>query len=111
MTHLDDHDVSPRLLSSLCLSIVFERLRGAFGEEAVYEMYPKILKRLDDSHDEVRMAICVTLQMFLRCAPKHCYSSTSVEYMLDQLLIHLDDPDPNMQVISTDFTAVIIHDG
>ena len=96
-SHLDDHDTSPRHIGCLCLTVIFERLKGAFGDQAIHEMYPKLLKRLDDSSDAVRLAICGTLQSFLLSAPKSCYSGTTIDYMLDQLFIHLDDPDPTIQ--------------
>jgi len=51
---LDDADVSGRLLACLCLEILLERLKGAFGDDAVRELYPVFIKRLDDSSDEVR---------------------------------------------------------
>jgi len=97
VSHLDDHDTSPRHIGCLCLTVIFERLKGAFGDQAIHEMYPKLLKRLDDSSDAVRLAICGTLQTFLLSAPKSCYSGTTLDYMLDQLFIHLDDPDPTIQ--------------
>jgi dynein assembly factor 5 len=96
-SHLDDHDTSPRHIGCLCLTVVFERLKGAFGDQAIHEMYPKLLKRLDDSSDAVRLAICGTLQSFLLSAPKSCFSGTTLDYTLDQLFIHLDDPDPTIQ--------------
>lgn len=77
--------------------MIFERLRGAFGEQSVREIYPKLVARLDDSSDSVRIAICGTLNMFLQCAPRPSYSGTTIDYTLDQLFIHLDDPDPAVQ--------------
>jgi dynein assembly factor 5 len=70
---LDDpySDVSPRHMSCICLSVVFERLRGSFGYQTLLEVYPVLLKRLDDSDDGVRIAICGTLTaFFLAAAPK-----------------------------------------
>lgn len=47
--------------------------RGAFGEQAVHDIYPKLLKRLDDSEDTIRISICSTLRSFLLCASPECY--------------------------------------
>lgn len=91
VSHLDDSDASPRTISCLCLAVIFNRLKGAFGEQAVHEMYPKLLKRLDDSSDSVRAAACGMLESFFQCAPPNCYSTTTLDYSLDQLFIHLDD--------------------
>lgn len=56
------------------------------------------MARLDDSNDQVRVAICGALMMFFQCgAHARCFSSTTVDYTLDQLFIHLDDPDPRIQ--------------
>lgn len=49
-------------------------IRGSFGEQSIFEMYPKLLKRLDDSNDAVRVAVCGTLEVFLQSATnKSCY--------------------------------------
>jgi hypothetical protein len=56
-------------------------LRGAFGEQAVHELYPKLLKRLDDSSDQVRLAACATIEMFLQCAPPKAYRYYDNTYM------------------------------
>ena len=54
--------------------------------------------RLDDSNDQVRVAICSALVMFFQCgAHPKCFSSTTIDYTLDQLFIHLDDPEPSIQ--------------
>ena len=49
---------------------MFERLRGAFGDQAIHDLYPKLLKRLDDSSDAVRSAICSTLDMFMQVSDR-----------------------------------------
>ena len=96
-SEMEDSDASSRHLSCLCLSIVFERLRGGFGEQAILDLYPRLLKRLDDSDDIIRMAVCDTFKPFMLCAPKEVYRGTMITYTLDQLFIHLDDPDPKIQ--------------
>eukprot|EP00597_Dinobryon_sp_UTEXLB2267_P018080 CAMPEP_0201114058 /NCGR_PEP_ID=MMETSP0812-20130820/78180_1 /ASSEMBLY_ACC=CAM_ASM_000668 /TAXON_ID=98059 /ORGANISM="Dinobryon sp., Strain UTEXLB2267" /LENGTH=977 /DNA_ID=CAMNT_0047377649 /DNA_START=1245 /DNA_END=4175 /DNA_ORIENTATION=+ len=97
VSNLDDMESTPRQIACLCLTVLFERLRGGFGDSAVREVYPKLIARLDDSNDAVRISVCGTLQMFLQCAHKSCFTGTVIDYMLDQLFIHLDDPDPNIQ--------------
>ena len=93
VSHLDDTELSPRLMSCYCLQILFTRLQNCFSDQAVHEIYPKLLKRLDDSNDEVRLAICKTLQAFFQSSPKEHFKGTLIDYSLDQLFIHLDDPD------------------
>jgi dynein assembly factor 5 len=98
VSNLDDFDATPRLMCCHSLRILFERLRGAFGDQAISETYPKLLKRLDDSSDDVREAICGTLVMFYQCAPSpKNYCNGGLDYSLDQLFVHLDDPTPTIQ--------------
>ena len=107
-SNLDDQESTPRQISCLCLTVLFDRLKGAFGDQALREIYPKLIARLDDSSDAVRLSICSTLNQFLQCSPiKEHYRGTMIDYILDQLFIHLDDPDLNIQnaVLSVIVTA------
>jgi hypothetical protein len=54
-TDLDDFDASTRELCCLSLGLMFEALPGALSEQPVHELYPSLLKRLDDSADPVRL--------------------------------------------------------
>jgi len=97
-SNLDDQESTPRQISALCLTTLFVRLKGAFGDQALREMYPKLIARLDDSSDAVRLSICGTLSAFLQCSPiKAHYKGTMIDYILDQLFIHLDDTDVSIQ--------------
>ena len=37
------------------------------------------------------------MEVFLKCAPAAHFSGTTLDYTLDQLFIHLDDPEPAIQ--------------
>ena len=109
----DTHsDVTPRSMACLCLTIIFDRLKGCFGEQSLREVYHPLLKRLDDSDDSVRIAVCSTLIAFFNCAPPSEFryfnlnffytslnynSSTVISYSSDQLFIHLDDSVADVQ--------------
>ena len=69
------------------MRIFFVACRGSFGDQAVHELYPKLLKRLDDSSDQVRVAVCATLEMFLQSAPKQCYRSVEMIAVIVMLKI------------------------
>lgn len=114
VSHLDDMDVSPRLMACLSLAVFFDRLGpqgcvGIWDELGLKEIYPKFLARLDDSHDEVRMAACQLLSSFVvsvcgkvsggnnQQRGGKLMSDTMVEYIIDQLFIHLDDMNQAMQ--------------
>ena len=55
----------------MCLSLdyMFRALPGALGNQPVAELYPSLLKRLDDSSDDVRYAVC---KAFKGPTPKGC---------------------------------------
>lgn len=98
-------------MSALSLAVVCHRLRGAFSEQAVREMYPKLVARLDDSSDEVRVAVCATLTAFLRAAERReHYSGTTIDYLLEQFFLHLDDVNPSVQeaVLGVIVTASLV---
>jgi hypothetical protein len=58
------------------------------------DLYPELLKRLDDSQDPVRIEACACLGgLFLRVGQEQrLLSTSSVAYILKSLLVHLDDP-------------------
>ena len=105
-SQMDDNETSVRHISALCLHVIFERLRGAFGYQAVSELYPMLIKRLDDSNDDVRIEACRALGAFMAAASAGAYAGTALDYTLDQLFIHLDDPDPNIQSVVYDVIRV-----
>ena len=96
-TDLDDYDASTRELVCLCLGRIFRALPGALSAQPVSELYPALLKRLDDSSDHVRFACLDAFEAFWRAAPLACFMGTTLEYSLDQLLVHLDDANPTVQ--------------
>jgi hypothetical protein len=63
------------------------------------QLYPALLKRLDDSSDDVRKAVCTTFGTFLRTSPPKNFVGTILDYSVEQLLVHLDDQDPAIQQV------------
>eukprot|EP00605_Chrysophyceae_sp_TOSAG23-4_P001609 GSChrysophyteH1.ASY1.ANO1.1769.1 assembled CDS len=106
VSQLDDHETSMRHMAALCLCVIFERLKGAFGYQAVSELYPMLVKRLDDSNDDVRMQSCKALGAFMASSSPGAFSGTALDYTLDQLFIHLDDPDAEMQAVVYDVIII-----
>jgi dynein assembly factor 5 len=93
---LADDDATTRRLSCIAMHHLLGRC-GGLGSEAVNDLYPELLKRLDDSCDEIRRVACLMLVSFLGAAPKEALHSTCVDYMCDTLFVHLDDPAPPIQ--------------
>lgn len=96
-TDLDDYDASSRQLVALSLEAIFLALPRAFDDEPIRQLYPELLKRLDDSSDDVRKSICGTLAAFLNAAAPEVFRGGILDYTLDQLFVHLDDQDPAIQ--------------
>ena len=92
-----------------------------FSVEKLHSVYPELLKRLDDSSNEVRTAVTRTLIAFIRLFLYHTFkyrvldkdfsSAFPADYSQDLfkahsealfkgLLIHLDDPSVEIQVSS-----------
>merc|ERR1740129_255778 len=85
-----------RLLACLVLGCTLVDLQAEISGEQLREVYPELLKRLDDSNDKIRVAVCEALSVFFKCLPPN-WSRTLFEYILKTLFIHLDDPNPEIQ--------------
>jgi hypothetical protein len=67
----------------------------------VRDVYFDLAKRLDDSNDQVRIAACTMLKSFAVTATPGDFRGGPVEYIVDCLLVHLDDTDRSIQVGGT----------
>lgn len=94
---MEDDEEATRRLTCLSFRHLFEQLRGRLDDMAVTKLYGELLKRLDDSSDAVRLAVCGALGAFFAAGPRSAYNGTVLDYTLDCLLIHLDDVDPTVQ--------------
>lgn len=92
-SNLNDDDPSTRQLVIVSLGKIFESVPNALGYEAVHSLYPDITKCMDDSNDHVRHSSCFVLKTFLRSAPPSHFQGTAIEYIVETLFIHMDDPD------------------
>jgi len=92
----DSWSPDTRLIACLVLSCMLEDLQAEINAEQLRELYPEMLKRLDDSNDKIRTVICEALAMFFKCLPPK-WSNTLCEYILRTLFVHLDDPNPEIQ--------------
>mmetsp|Transcript_103269 Transcript_103269/g.301251 ORF Transcript_103269/g.301251 Transcript_103269/m.301251 type:complete len:932 (+) Transcript_103269:71-2866(+) len=85
-----------RLLACLVLSCTLGDMQAEITGEQLREVYPELLKRLDDSNDSIRAAVCGALETFFKCLPPQ-WSRSLLEYILRTLFVHLDDPNPEIQ--------------
>lgn len=62
--------------------------------------FSEVLKRLDDASSDVRLAAAHTLTNWFKCLKDSDVKSAMevhIEFLYQELLIHLDDPDQNIQ--------------
>ncbi|XP_049801252.1 dynein axonemal assembly factor 5 [Schistocerca nitens] len=95
---IEDQAHRSRLLAlySLCRLIVISRSAGLFNAEHIRQIYPVVLKRLDDVNDEVRTSAVEALVLLFNDLPADYSVETSIahiETLYSTMLIHLDDPD------------------
>merc|ERR1719277_1584761 len=104
-----------RMIACLVLSCTLSELQAEISSEQLREVYPELLKRLDDSQDAIRATVCEALCMFFKCLPPN-WSRSLYEYILRTLFVHLDDPNPQIQqgiygvleaAVHHDYTAFI----
>jgi hypothetical protein len=85
------------------------RATAAPPEMVVTNIYRELLKRLDDSSDDIRLDACQTLAVFMRIVPAD-YDRNHYKYLLRGLLVHLDDTNPSIQV-SFGFLCLLVCGG
>lgn len=96
-TCLSDEDSVTRKWSCMLMQYAYALLAGRCTQEEVSEIYHDLVKRLDDSNNEVRKRVCDTLAQFVEVGPRDAYTGTPMEYTIDSMLIHLDDPEADVQ--------------
>lgn len=94
---LDDGEAYTRYLTTSVLAHIFKTLKRKFDNDIALKLYPDLIKRLDDSNDEVRLGICQALQHFWLAPIGDAFHATAIEYMLDCLLVHMDDTNKQIQ--------------
>ena len=99
-TSLDDDLSDTRLLSCRVLGQLFTHAGRDVDQHRLHAVYPHLLKRLDDSSDDVRLAAADTFSAYLHCFHDN-YDATLYRAHLDAiyhgLLVHLDDQHSNIQ--------------
>mmetsp|Transcript_55727 Transcript_55727/g.124493 ORF Transcript_55727/g.124493 Transcript_55727/m.124493 type:complete len:252 (-) Transcript_55727:184-939(-) len=102
---LDDDLTETRRLSCCVVDAALAKMGSTLTKEAwVRSLYPELLKRLDDANDAVRVRACAPLASL--CAAFRYsttydasanFDKTNYQYLLRGLLVHLDDPSPEIQ--------------
>jgi len=85
-----------RMIACLVLACMLQDMQAEITAEQLREVYPEMLKRLDDSNVKIRTVVCEALSVFFKCLPPK-WSRSLYEYILRTLFVHLDDPNPEIQ--------------
>ncbi|KAH9491870.1 Dynein assembly factor 5, axonemal [Bulinus truncatus] len=100
ITLIEDDNKTTRLVSCRVMTRIFDLMGTSLGQDRLHNMYPELLKRLDDSNDEIRMTVTKTLLAYFDCF-EGGYDAllyrAHLEAIYRGLLVHLDDPERNIQ--------------
>merc|ERR1712094_131078 len=58
-----------RMIACLVLPCMLTDMQAEITAEQLREVYPEMLKRLDDSNDKIRTVVCEALSVFFKCLP------------------------------------------
>ncbi|NXG59967.1 DAAF5 factor, partial [Hemiprocne comata] len=97
---LDEDSKIARLMACRIVGVLVKVCGRQFNEENFTKTYTEVLKRLDDASCDVRVAAAHALTNWFRCLQDSAVKSameTHIEYLYQELLVHLDDPDENSQ--------------
>ena len=97
---IEDDNKQTRLIACRVMTRVFNLAGNSLDHDRLHNMYPDLLKRMDDSSDDVRIAVAVTFQAYFDCF-ENDYNvglyRAHLEAIYKGLLVHLDDPEPRIQ--------------
>lgn len=88
----DDWDPEIRFLSIKLMKEFCLINKNSFNEENMFELYPVLLKRLDDSQDANRIEMCGILEVYFQICQRVKVSESTYDYIINTSFIHLDDP-------------------
>ena len=88
----EDHYAETRKAACYALDGVLATAGLDLGDERRRAVYPEILKRMDDSRDEIRVAAArCARRFFADCVPLD-WDETNCLYFLKPFVVHMDDP-------------------
>lgn len=107
----DDWDPELRYLSIHALKFLLTLCGEVLNTQQLVDLYPHLLKRLDDSQDTNRILACEVFVLFFKIAQKVKISESTFEYIMKTAFIHLDDPNENVRQAVLNFLkeAKVVH--
>nr|XP_056722598.1 dynein axonemal assembly factor 5 [Euleptes europaea] len=99
LTTLDEDSKMTRSLSCQIISVFLVVNGKQFQPDKLVTIYPELLKRLDDASHDVRLEAAKALVNWFRCVDdeKKALLKTNIEFLYQELLVELDDPNQNIQ--------------
>ncbi|XP_067912661.1 dynein axonemal assembly factor 5-like [Heterodontus francisci] len=97
---LDEDSKMTRLLACQVVSAILKVCGNQLDPDKLNKLYPEFLKRLDDGLDEVRIAAAKALGVWFQCVGNdydQLLFKSHIEFLYRGLLVHLDDPESNIQ--------------
>ncbi|XP_061892704.1 dynein axonemal assembly factor 5-like [Entelurus aequoreus] len=100
LSALDEDSQMGRLLACRSLSSMLRLVGSSLHQDVLNNIYPEVLKRLDDSSEDVRREALKALSLWLSNLDKNYGAelcTSHLQFLFQQLLVHLDDPDSSVQ--------------
>ncbi|NXF01242.1 DAAF5 factor, partial [Smithornis capensis] len=97
---MDEDSKITRLMACRIVDALLKVCGKQFDEDKFKNTYTEVLKRLDDASCDVRLAAAHTLANWFKCLKDSDVKPAMeghIEFLYQELLIHLDDPDQNLQ--------------
>ncbi|KAG7242901.1 hypothetical protein INR49_018156 [Caranx melampygus] len=116
LSALEEDSQMGRLLACRSMSTILRLVGSSLHPEALNKIYPELLKRLDDSSEEVRGVALQALGLWLSNLSKDYnpeFCAPHLQHLFQQLLLHLDDPDASVQgqVLEVLKKGSVVHPG
>uniref|UniRef100_UPI00398F4AEE dynein axonemal assembly factor 5-like isoform X2 n=1 Tax=Pristiophorus japonicus TaxID=55135 RepID=UPI00398F4AEE len=97
---LDEDSKMTRLLACRALGAILKVCGNQLDPDKLNKLYPELLKRLDDGLDEVRIVAIKALGVWFQCVGNdydQILFKSHIEFLYRGLLLHLDDPESDIQ--------------
>uniref|UniRef100_A0A8C5HLU6 TOG domain-containing protein n=1 Tax=Gouania willdenowi TaxID=441366 RepID=A0A8C5HLU6_GOUWI len=97
---LEDDSQMSRVMACRSFSTILRCIGSNLQPETLNKIYPELLKRLDDSSEEVRAVALQTLDLWMSSLTKDYNPelfAPHLQLIFQQLLLNLDDPDCSVQ--------------
>ncbi|XP_067859576.1 dynein axonemal assembly factor 5-like [Heptranchias perlo] len=106
---LDEDSKMTRLLACRALSAILKVCGNQLDPDKLNKLYPELLKRLDDGLDEVRIVAAKALSVWFHSVGNdydQFLFKSHIEFLYRGLLVHLDDPESDIQEVLLDVLKV-----